>query len=45
MDWDQINWDRLVFIVLAVLAIYELNYIQRHLGRIDQAIRDRQGQE
>ncbi len=40
MDWDQ-----MVFIVLAVLAIYELNYIQRRLGRIDEAIRGRHEQE
>ena len=45
MDWDLIDWDMMGLVVIAVLVIYELNGISRHLGRIDQAIRDRQGQE
>ena len=38
MDWDYVTW-----IVLAVLAIYGLNDIARHLGKIEQALRERDG--
>lgn len=36
MDWEYLGW-----VVLAVLAIYELNAIARHLGRIERALRER----
>lgn len=41
----EMDYDLLVWIVLAVLAIYELNDIARRLGRIDQAIRNQHGSE